>query len=438
MSDPRVRSRNRASPAEASAGSCFLTLFHVVLLLIFLNGCATHTIQAESPDYTARAETQVDGNVRVSAVVLSPLESQTTFNCPLASKDIQPIWLKIENKERRDLYLMLLDLDPNYFSPSEVAWKFRHQENGTAEEKNALFLEKHIPIIIPPGSTVSGYAYTNLDPGAKAYAVTLFGENVAKSFEFVQAVPGFEADFMRVDFKQLYLPEEMQDLDREGLRQYLESLPCCVMGGDNQTPGDPLNLVIVGNGRHVLATLIRRGWDLTEIIRTDTAWKTMLSSIVGYQYRTSPISSLYFFDRPQDIALQKARRTVNERNHLRLWKAPVTVEGEQVWVGQISRDIGIRMSSKTFITHKIDPVVDEARLYISLDLLSDGALQAIGYVEGVGLSDRDSPQLNYTKDPYFTDGYRVVLFLGEKRVPLEELEYLPWRLPFGRNNFHKE
>jgi len=91
MSDPRVRIRNRASPAEASAGSCFLTLFHVVLLLIFLNGCATHTIQAESPDYTARAETQVDGNVRVSAVVLSPLESQTTFNCPLASKDIQPI-----------------------------------------------------------------------------------------------------------------------------------------------------------------------------------------------------------------------------------------------------------------------------------------------------------------------------------------------------------
>jgi hypothetical protein len=407
-------------------------LLTIFIFSVFLNGCATNHIQTESVDYKARAETQVDGNVSVSAVVLSPVESEDAFNAPLASKGIQPIWLQIENQEDRDLYLMLLGLDPNYFSPSEVAWKFRHQENGTAEQKIEQYLEKHIPIIIPQGSITTGYVYTNLDPGAKAYAVTLFGENIVKSFEFVQAVPGFEADFMRIDFTQLYLPIEIEDLDREGLRQYLESLPCCVMGGDNTTPGDPLNLVIVGNGRHMLATLIRRGWDLTEIIRTDTAWKTMLSSIVGYQYRTSPISSLYLFDRPQDIALQKARRTVNERNHLRLWKAPVTVEGKQVWVGQISRDIGIRMSSKTFVTHKIDPVVDEARLYISLDLLSDGAMQAIGYVEGVGQSNREAPQFNYTNDPYFTDGYRVVLFLGEKRVPLEELEYLPWRLPFGR------
>jgi hypothetical protein len=91
------------------------------------------------------------------------------------------------------------------------------------------------------------------------------------------------------------------------------------------------------------------------------------------------------------------------------------------------------MSSKTFVTHKIDPVVDEARLYISLDLLSDGALQAIGYVEGVGLSSQDAPEFNYTKDPYFTDGHRVVLFLGEKQVPLESLEYLPWRDPFDRD-----
>jgi hypothetical protein len=403
-----------------------------LLFLVFLSGCATNATQAESIDYKTRAETQVDGNVRVSAVVLSPLESEAAFNAHLASKDIQPIWLEIENQEDQELYLMLLSLDPNYFSPSEVAWKFRHQENGTVEEKNALFLDKHILTIIPPDSTVSGYAYTNIDPGAKAYAVTLFGENIVKSFEFVQAVPGFEADFMRVDFNQLYLPVEMQDLDMEGLRQYLESLPCCAMGGDNKTPGDPLNLVIVGNGRHVLATLIRQGWDLTEIIRTDTAWKTMLSSIVGYQYRTSPISSLYLFDRPQDAALQKARRTVNERNHLRLWKAPVTVEGEQVWVGQISRDIGIRMSSKTFVTHKIDPVVDEARLYISLDLISGGAVQAIGYVNGVGLSTRKAPRLNYTKDPYFTDGYRVVLFMADKRMPLEKLRYLPWSQPLGR------
>ena len=65
-----------------------------------------------------------------------------------------------------------------------------------------------------------------------------------------------------------------------------------------------------------------------------------MSSVFGRRYRTSPVSPLYVFDRPQDFALQKARKTVDERNHLRLWRAPVDFEGKPVWVGQLSRDIG--------------------------------------------------------------------------------------------------
>jgi len=34
---------------------------------------------------------------------------------------------------------------------------------------------------------------------------------------------------------------------------------------------------------------------------------------------------------------------------------PVNFEGPPMWVGQISRDIGIKLSSKTIVTHKIDP-----------------------------------------------------------------------------------
>jgi hypothetical protein len=120
---------------------------------------------------------------------------------------------------------------------------------------------------------------------------------------------------------------------------------------------------------------------------------------------------------------------VNQRNHLRLWLAPVTLDGQNVWVGQISRDIGIRFTSKTFVTHKIDPVVDEARLYITLDIVTSESLRALGYVKGVGYSDHDSPQFNYTKDPYYTDGLRVVLILDDERSPLNNLEFLPWEKP---------
>ena len=400
--------------------------------ILLLVGCAMPP-QTESLDYRARAETQVNEGIRVSAVALSPQESENSFGLPLAEKNIQPIWLEIENQTDKELYLMLLSLDPNYFSPSEVAWMFQYDSDNTLDELSEIFLDKHIKVIIPAHDTVSGYVYANRDPGVKAFAVELFGAQDHRIFEFVQFVPGFEADFMRVNFVGLYGLGEVRDVDLDGLRQYLEALPCCVFGGDEKTPGDPLNLVIVGEGKHVLATLVRRGWDLTETMRSDTVWRTIASSVFRSQYRTSPVSPMYLFDRPHDAALQKTRGSVDERNHLRLWRAPVTLNGQMVWVGQISRDIGVRFSRKTFVTHKIDPHVDEARLYITLDLAASQSIQAMGYVKGAGFSNRGSPRFNYTNDPYYTDGLRVVLLFGKARYPLDSIGYLPWAKPKGRD-----
>jgi hypothetical protein len=416
-----------------------IQILFLAFFFILLFGCSVSpSLENKSLDYLARTETQVNENVRVSAVVLSPEESQKSFGYPLANKSIQPLWMEIENKEDTELYLMLLSLDADYFSPSEVAWKFRSSQDeeqndrkSTAETKSLdemieMFMQRHIPVIVPPRTTVSGYVYTNLDSDTKVFTVDLFGEKESRSFDFVQLVPGFLADYMTVDFNKLYMPNEIRDLDLKGLRGYLESLPCCVLGGDKKTAGDPLNLVLIGEGADVLATLVHQGWNLTETISSNTMWRTVASSVFGSKYSTSPVSPLYLFDRPQDIALQKARETVDERNHLRLWRAPVTYKGKKVFVGQISRDIGLKFSSKTFVTHKIDPVVDEARLYITLDMIASQNIKALGYVKGVGFSESDKPQYNYTEDPYYTDGNRVVLFFSDERVLVEDIQYLPW------------
>lgn len=404
-------------------------LLTLIPLLLLLAGCAVDPSRNEPIDYRGRAESQVEGGVSVSAVVLSPQETAHSFAMPLADKNVQPVWLEIDNREEKEFFLMLLSIDPEYFSPSEVAWMFRKQGDDSLEDKIKILASRHIPVIIPAKSTVSGYVYTNLDPGAKAFAVELFTEKDLRSFEFAQLVPGFEADFMRVEFEKIYPQTEARDLSQAELRLYLEALPCCVSGGDQKTPGDPLNLVIVGDGRHLLATLVRRGWDLTETMRKDTVWRTAISSVFRTLYRTSPVSPLYLFDRQQDLALQKIRGTVDERNHLRLWLAPVRVNGKSVWVGQISRDIGVKLVSKTLVTHKIDPLVDEARLYLTLDIAGSNTLQELGYVKGVGLSTRAAPRFNYTKDPYYTDGLRVVLILAEERVPLDSIVHLPWERP---------
>jgi hypothetical protein len=323
----------------------------------------------------------------------------------------------------------VLGLDPDYFTPSEVAWQFKSYGSESLAQKADRLLAMHMPVVIRPQSIASGYVYTNLEPGAKAFAVELFGKSYFRSFEFAQVIPGFEADFMSVDFQQIYREREVRSLTLDEIRDYLEDLPCCSAGGDRKTPGDPLNLVIIGDPRQAIATLVSRGWDLTETMRGDTTWRTIRSSLFGSKYRTSPISPLYVFDRPQDIALQKARGNVDERNHLRLWLAPVVIDGKNVWVGQISRDIGVKFSRKTFVTHKIDPMVDEARLYIALDLARSQSLRSLGYVEGVGYSGREAPRYNYTDDPYYTDGLRVVLLLGDGPYALDELEYLPWKQP---------
>jgi hypothetical protein len=404
----------------------------ILVLLLAVAGCASAPTQTESMDYRARAETQVEGAVRVSAVVLSPAESLASFGVPLAKKNVQPVWLEIVNEEATELFLMLLSVDREYFTPSEVAWRFKGKEGVSFDDRIDALVDRHVSIIIPPHSTVSGYVYTNLDPGAKVFSVDLFGSGVVRSFEFAQFVPGLEADFSRVDFDRLHAEGAANDLDLAGLRTYLEGLPCCVLGGDRKTAGDPLNLVIVGDGLTVLTAMVRRGWDLTETIRGATKWRTAFSSAFGSKYRTSPVSPLYLFDRPQDIALQKVRGNVDQRNHLRMWRAPVTVNGQMVWVGQVSRDIGVKFSSKTLVTHKVDPIIDEARLYLTLDMLSSESLKAVGYVDGVGYSGRDAPRHNYTDDPYYTDGLRVVLICGDGRYDLEDLEHLPWKRPPGR------
>jgi len=414
-------------------GSLLGSIAGLLVAPIFLSSCIKYVPPDTFPKgFLKRAETQEEGPVRVSAVVLSASESEEVFESPLVRKNIQPIWLKIANQSPHELILQLLSIDAAYFAPSEAAWLSRgFGERGVAA-KMRYFYEQHIPLLIPAGITTAGFVFTNWDPGVKAFAVQLLGDRKTYDFDFVLPVPGFQADFMRRDPANLYAPDEIRSLNLEELRDYLTHLPCCVLGGDQQTDGDPLNLVIIGQGRHGVVTLARRGWDLTETLSTGTAWRTALSSILGSRYRTSPLSPLYLFGRSQDASFQKARETVDERNHLRLWRAPVTFQGKPVFVGQISRDIGVKLSGKTVVTHKIDPVVDEARTYIGLDLLASQYLGQVGYVRGVGISTRAEPRYNYTDDPYYTDGLRLVLFLSETPVAYDEITWLDWEHPSGR------
>ena len=180
--------------------------------------------------------------------------------------------------------------------------------------------------------------------------------------------------------------------------------------------GDPLNLVIVGDRASIQECLST--WDETESITLGTSWKTAKAFLLESQYRYSPVSPLYLGGRQQDFALQRARTSLNERLHLRLWSTKIRFEGQPVWIGQVSRDIGVRFTPKTWnlTTHQIDPNVDEARDYVLDDLLASRRVARLGFVHGVEAAPADAPRHNLTGDPYFTDGLRAFAVLSRTRT----------------------
>lgn len=366
----------------------------------------------------------VDGGVRVSVAALSTDETRDEMGLRLDGAGIQPVWVKVENGESLRFYIPPITIDDTYYSPLEAAWAAHRFSRETNRRIDQHFYGRRLPLFVEPGATVAGFVFTNLDRGVKYVSLLLLGPSAqqVRRFAFLAPVPDLETDYQQVKWDTLYPAGEVRELAESGLRQWLEQLPCCTKGGDLKTDGDPLNLVMIGSARAMFPALARRGWHVTETTTLTSSWQTIVSSVFGSRDRYAPISPLYLFGRRQDIALQKARSNVNRRIHMRLWMAPVTAHGERVWVGQISRDIGVRLTRKTITTHKVDPDMDETRWYLMQDLCFSQGLRGFGYGWGVGAATPEAPRYNYTGDPYFTDGRRIVLWMSEEPVTYQRIE----------------
>lgn len=378
----------------------------------------------------AAAQQQPPLTVRVRA--LTGAESRRYFGGSLKALGVQPVWLQVSNDSDAGARYLPILTDPNYFSPQEVAQQLHGWFSRAANARvDALFAHTMMPTYLPPHSVTEGFVYTHADGGLKFLTVALIAGQRLAGFHFALPIPGREYAVQRVDFAGLYPPGQVEDLDLEQLRARLQNLPCCVKDRSGEHSGDPLNLVIIGDGIEPIFPFASRGWRLNEPADARSFVTMAKAFLLRSQYDTAPVSPLYAFGRFQDIALQKARSSVSRRNHLRLWLAPFTVEHRAVWIGQISRDIGIKLTSKSWYltTHRISPYVDQDRDYLLQDLVLSARVERIGFVAGVGASAEAHPRVNLTDDPYYTDGLRLVVFLGtEPRLPAS-IEFLPWERP---------
>jgi len=401
---------------------------HVAATLI---GCASFQPRPmEEIPFIERAQTQKANDIRVTVAVPTEAEARMLFDAKLDKKRVQPVWIEIENRTDEMAWFFHYTVDPGYFPPLEVAWKsHRTWAKKTNRRIDRFFYDQSIPPVIRPGESISGYIFVNLDRGWKYVPLEVLQEDGTHEFEFIAEVPGFKADYELVDFEALYEPEELIELEtEEEMRRWAESLPCCTENKKGTKTGDPVNFVLVGSDDALTKALVRARWDVTRAMSTGSALATAGAAVFGKTYRYAPISSLYVLGRPQDAGLQKARWNIHQRNHMRLWVSPATYHGDYVYIGQISRDIGSRITTKssTLTTHKIDPAIDEARSFLILDLVYAHAVASYGFTWGVGKSTWEDPGRNLTGDPYFTDGRRAVIFLSEDPVSFEDTKYLEW------------
>ena len=401
-----------------------------ILIVLVLGACASSFSfkPVESVRFTDRSVSQVINNVRVTAAVPDAGETRELFGVSLYKKGVQPVWIEIENLSPDAIFFLPFGVDADYHTPLEMASLSSSEK--TRQQAEQYFWRNGINMSINPGTTRSGFVFTDLDEGTKAFNVDLFSDDDVWQFTFFIPVPGLAVDHHAVDFETIYDRNDIQDYsDPQAFASALQSLPCCTVDQQGKNQGDPLNIVVIGEPARIYYAVIRAGWDETESVSAASGFKTAMAFLSGGAYRYSPVSSLYLFGRKQDVALQRIRENVNERNHFRLWLAPMMWRGQSVWVGQISRDIGVRLSRKTITTHKIDPDVDETREFLIENLAYNQVLEKFAYVSGVGVAPIEAPGANLTGDPYYTDGLRVVLWIAPELTTLQDIEYVNWIAP---------
>ena len=195
-----------------------------------------------------------------------------------------------------------------------------------------------------------------------------------------------------------------------GLRKDIDGLPRRV-NDPFKNLGDMVNFVIIGSQQQVLNALDAANWHIADTDDKKAILEAAMTTYENKDYLAMPMSTLYLFNRPQDFGYEQAEpiAMVASRHHFRLWKAPFTWNGQTVWAGAGTHDIGFAKDKRNgSITHKIDGNVDGERENIGSSLQTGGKVKSMSYyLPPNPVQDAK----NATGDGYHSDGRILVISL---------------------------
>jgi len=387
-------------------------------LLLLLSACSlTPYKYDEAPSLSVidRAVIQQQGHFTVRASVPGIEEANAIFGIPLEKRGIQPVWLEITNHGSARARVAPYSLDDEYFPPHEVAYMYRKQfskEGWLDMEKR--FYEMSLPRQIAGGATVSGYVFTHLQPGTKAFNVDIFyvsDELTDEHFTFFVEVPGFTPDHAEIDFQSLYSAEEIRDVYEAELRSLVEAIPCCTTNRAGDGQGRPVNLFMVAGGKDLLQALLRAEWMETSYERNEE-----YLSATGYLY-----------GRPADAVFRKRRGKSSDRNEMSLWLTPLLHEGTPVWAAQVRHAIGRFFAiGEKFLGVQLDPDVNEGRNYFLQNIWYSQSLESYAWsVSGI-VVPQERPLTDFGGNEFFSDGLRMVLWIAGDTISLQNATNRRW------------
>jgi LssY C-terminus len=173
-----------------------------------------------------------------------------------------------------------------------------------------------------------------------------------------------------------------------------KSVPSFTVTGDG-FPGDPVNLVLIGEFHRLRAAFLAAGWTEAEPLNLSSSWRMVVAFVLNRSYPAAPFSTLFLFGRAQDIGFQKAiDKSPRKRHHVRFWSLSLERSNEPLndpkfwlnadrppiaeaalWVGAGTQDTGISFTKFTFqFTHATAADVDAERDFIVAELKGSDAI----------------------------------------------------------------
>src|SRR3954471_16445383 len=176
-------------------------------------------------------------------------------------------------------------------------------------------------------------------------------------------------------------------------------VPSYTLTGDG-LPGDPVNLVLIGTFDDLRRAFVQADWTQADPLGIGSSWKMACAFVLNRPYPSAPFSTLYLFNRGQDVGFQRSiDDSPRKRHHVRFWgisieRAEETLDTaafwlassrpadteRAMWVGAATKDVGLSLTRLSFqITHATDADTNVEREFLIGELTKTGGIGPAHY-----------------------------------------------------------